>query len=275
MSFGENLKQTRKAKGFTQEELAEKLNVSRQAISKWEAGGGYPETEKLLEAARVLNVSLDFLLDNVPAEGSGERSGTAGSGRNRILITVFDGSRTVDCISVSSSRILFPGKNEPEYILEGVDRTGILGDHKVVLGWYDGGEEAEKELKCINDAMRRGRKTYQLKYFTPVEFRGVLGRAVRAEPEDPKETVPLTERGLLESDMLSDVLAENGIPFLKKGKMGAGLAMKAGPLLETNIFYVTRENYGKARQLMEELFAPKDGAEGEEADVPEEETEEG
>ena len=65
------------------------------------------------------------------------------------------------------------------------------------------------------------------------------------------------------------------IPFLKKGKMGAGLAMKAGPLLETNIFYVTRENYGKARQLMEELFAPKDGAEGEEADVPEEETEEG
>ena len=48
MSFGENLRKIRKQRNITQEELAELLNVSRQAISKWEAGNGYPETEKLI-----------------------------------------------------------------------------------------------------------------------------------------------------------------------------------------------------------------------------------
>mgnify|MGYP002574175233 CR=1 FL=1 len=48
MSFGENLKNVRKQRGVTQEELAEILGVSRQAISKWESDSGYPETEKLL-----------------------------------------------------------------------------------------------------------------------------------------------------------------------------------------------------------------------------------
>ena len=45
MSLSENLQNLRKIKNMSQEELAEKLNVSRQAVSKWESGNGYPETE--------------------------------------------------------------------------------------------------------------------------------------------------------------------------------------------------------------------------------------
>ena len=48
MSFAENLKQLRNEKQLSQEELAEMLDVSRQAVSKWEQGSGYPEVEKLL-----------------------------------------------------------------------------------------------------------------------------------------------------------------------------------------------------------------------------------
>ena len=48
MSFEENLKQLRKEKQLSQEELAEILDESRQAVSKWEQGSGYPEVEKLL-----------------------------------------------------------------------------------------------------------------------------------------------------------------------------------------------------------------------------------
>ena len=48
MSFAENLKQLRKDKQLSQEELAEILDVSRQAVSKWEQGMGYTEVEKLL-----------------------------------------------------------------------------------------------------------------------------------------------------------------------------------------------------------------------------------
>ena len=45
MSFADNLKHIRKKRGITQEELADMLSVSRQAISKWESSFGYPETK--------------------------------------------------------------------------------------------------------------------------------------------------------------------------------------------------------------------------------------
>ena len=61
MSFADNLKYIRKKQDITQEKLAEILFVSRQAISKWESGFSYPETEKLLLLAKELNVSLDYL----------------------------------------------------------------------------------------------------------------------------------------------------------------------------------------------------------------------
>lgn len=63
MSFAENLKQIRNEKHITQEKLAELLDVTRQAISKWEQGVGYPETEKLIKLSKVLNASLDWLLE--------------------------------------------------------------------------------------------------------------------------------------------------------------------------------------------------------------------
>ena len=62
MSFGENLQMLRKKNQLSQEGLAEILGVSRQAVSKWELGEGYPEVDKLLILSRKLNVSLDSLL---------------------------------------------------------------------------------------------------------------------------------------------------------------------------------------------------------------------
>jgi len=47
---------------LTQEQVAEFLGVSRQAVSKWEAGKGYPETEKIMLLADKLEVSLDYLM---------------------------------------------------------------------------------------------------------------------------------------------------------------------------------------------------------------------
>lgn len=62
MEFGEKLLKLRKEKGLSQEALAEKLQTSRQAISKWENGQGYPETEKLLMIGNIFGVSMDYLL---------------------------------------------------------------------------------------------------------------------------------------------------------------------------------------------------------------------
>ncbi len=62
MTFGEKLYELRKASGLSQEQLAEKCSITRQSVSKWELGQGYPETEKLLVLCRVLGVDLDYLL---------------------------------------------------------------------------------------------------------------------------------------------------------------------------------------------------------------------
>lgn len=62
MTFGEKLYQLRKRHGFSQEALAEKLNTTRQAVSKWENNNGYPETEKIILLAKFFQVSLDDLL---------------------------------------------------------------------------------------------------------------------------------------------------------------------------------------------------------------------
>ncbi|AIC93096.1 helix-turn-helix domain-containing protein [Shouchella lehensis] len=62
MEFYQKLKKLRAQKGWSQEEFAEKLQVSRQAISKWENGQGFPETEKLVKMSRLFHVSLDYLL---------------------------------------------------------------------------------------------------------------------------------------------------------------------------------------------------------------------
>ncbi len=62
MTFAEKLYNLRTQHGYSQEALAEKLNVSRQAVSKWELGTTLPETEKMIQISDFFDVSIDYLL---------------------------------------------------------------------------------------------------------------------------------------------------------------------------------------------------------------------
>ena len=64
MTFGEKLKEARKAEKMTQEQLADILSVSRQAITKWESDKGIPDVENLKLISQALSVSIDYLLDD-------------------------------------------------------------------------------------------------------------------------------------------------------------------------------------------------------------------
>lgn len=64
MTLGEKLKSARKSVGLTQEQLAEKLLVSRQAVTKWEADKGMPDIENLKQLSKLLDISIDYLLDS-------------------------------------------------------------------------------------------------------------------------------------------------------------------------------------------------------------------
>ena len=63
MTFGEKLKDARKAAGLSQEQFAQKLSVSRSAIAKWESDRGMPDVNNLKAMAQLLDVSVDYLLD--------------------------------------------------------------------------------------------------------------------------------------------------------------------------------------------------------------------
>ena len=62
MEFNNRLYQLRKQKGLSQEELASRLNVSRQTVSKWEVGDSTPDMEKLVAMSALFDVSLDQLV---------------------------------------------------------------------------------------------------------------------------------------------------------------------------------------------------------------------
>ena len=62
MKFGDNLKLIRKNKKMSQEQLAEKMNVSRQSVSKWETGEAYPEMNNILELCKIFNCKINDLV---------------------------------------------------------------------------------------------------------------------------------------------------------------------------------------------------------------------
>ena len=64
MTLGEKIKEARKQCGLTQEQLADKMAISRSAIAKWESNKGLPDVDNLKVLAKLLNVSVDYLLDD-------------------------------------------------------------------------------------------------------------------------------------------------------------------------------------------------------------------
>ena len=71
MTFGEKLQKLRKEAGMSQEELAARLDVSRQAVSKWERDSGYPETEKIVRMGKLFHVTMDYLLNEDTPDSPG------------------------------------------------------------------------------------------------------------------------------------------------------------------------------------------------------------
>ena len=68
LTFGQNLAKERKQAGISQEELAEKLHLTRQTISKWETGASAPDVEGLRALCRALDVSADRLVEGAGQE---------------------------------------------------------------------------------------------------------------------------------------------------------------------------------------------------------------
>ena len=179
MSFAENLKQLRKAKQLSQEELAEILDVSRQAVSKWEQGIGYPEVEKLLLLSSKLNISMDSLMaTEVTQESNAQKQNVAGT----ITITSPFEHVIATCHKVVASGKMSGGKSSPQYALFGTSegKEFFGGEPTTFLGWYANEEDISKEIIEIHDAIVNGIATYTLKHNVRTKKR-LLGIKIELE----------------------------------------------------------------------------------------------
>ena len=162
MSFGENLQTVRKKNQLSQEGLAEMLGVSRQAVSKWELGEGYPEVDKLVILSKKLNISLDSLLVGEDAPIASE-NGKA-SGMIRIL-------SPNEGVIVSASKVTrsqqFKGlRNSPKYALFATDgnEMSFWGAQNTFLAWYRDLDDVTNEIAEIQNALNAGAASYTLQY---------------------------------------------------------------------------------------------------------------
>lgn len=105
MALSEKLYELRKKSGLSQEQLAEQLDVSRQAISKWESGKSVPESDTLISISKYFNVTLDYLMkeDDSTAEAVAETAETQAktkSGREKRVFGVVSCIIGIACLIV-------------------------------------------------------------------------------------------------------------------------------------------------------------------------------
>ena len=92
MDTGAKLSKLRRENNYTQEQFADMLGVSRQAVSKWENGTAYPETDKLLKISGVFGCSIDYLLKDEENKEESKGNGTVFVKQQpgRIFISSYD-----------------------------------------------------------------------------------------------------------------------------------------------------------------------------------------
>ena len=115
--FADNLLQLRKMNHMSQEELAEKVNVSRQTLSKWETGESVPDIEKCKLLAEIFRVTLD---DLVRYESTVDGLGVPPRGKHAFgLVTVGD-----------KGQIVIPAKARRIFNIQAGDQLLVLGDEE-------------------------------------------------------------------------------------------------------------------------------------------------
>lgn len=155
MKLDEKLVHLRKEKGLTQLELAEAVNVSRQAVSKWESGGGIPSTENLLGLSELYGVPVDYLLneeEREPKNGNDSKGKTGNSpgpasedgektqekskkGKKSFLIW---GAIVLAFLILTGSLVcFFANKSKETHSLGQIQGEEVETERNFQVGWYD------------------------------------------------------------------------------------------------------------------------------------------
>lgn len=179
MSISEKIQQLRKSNGFSQEQLAEKLDVSRQAISKWESGASFPDIEKIVLISELFGVSTDYLMkDEKTTECGGDIQQCVQVPHKLYIVDI--NKRKLSAFDEFAVEMLGTSNNGEADLITGIRKSdekvkvpvcvlygvakGILGLNKrTTLGFYASLEDAKKELNNISK-VGTTETVYELKY---------------------------------------------------------------------------------------------------------------
>lgn len=112
MIFSEKLRLLRTQKGLSQENLADRLHVSRQSVSKWESGISLPEIDKLIAISDLFSVSIDCLLKEPTSEMQNTEN------MDRLVLRFLGSSQSMHDISQQLVIIMQDGKIDAEEVLQ-------------------------------------------------------------------------------------------------------------------------------------------------------------
>lgn len=180
--LSEKIRKYRKQAGLSQEELADRLEVSRQAVSKWEMGQSAPDPEKIVRMSELFGISTDELLREQPAQNAAAPAPQAAfqtlchAGKVYIIdinnrkLSAFDTFELepVGLGAKGEATVLGGGQTGqtvrvPVCGLYGIGK-GFLGlKRRTLLGMYAAMEDAQKELAAIAEQSGE-RASYQLRY---------------------------------------------------------------------------------------------------------------
>ena len=128
MSFSEKILYLRTRNGMSQEVLADKLSVSRQAVSKWESGVTLPETDKLIIISDMFKVSLDFLLKEDSRE---QKRSHSTENLDRVILRFLGSAQDIDDVSKTLIDIIQDGvidaeeRKKLDEIIRNIDKVAI------------------------------------------------------------------------------------------------------------------------------------------------------
>ncbi|MBQ9947941.1 MAG: helix-turn-helix domain-containing protein [Oscillospiraceae bacterium] len=179
MSISEKIQQLRKSNGLSQEQLAEKLNVSRQAISKWESGTSLPDAEKIVLISDLFEVSTDYLMKDENTSRADDNNQQIIQVSRKLYISDIN-KRKLSAFDEFEIEIINSDNKGEGTLITGISKPnakvrvpvcalygitkGILGiNQQTLLGFYASLEEAKKELDSISKTSEKD-TVYELKY---------------------------------------------------------------------------------------------------------------
>ena len=157
MSFGENLINLRKQKGWSQDDLADNLNLSRQAISKWENETSKPDIDNIKKISKIFSVKIDDLLNNDVVKDKAVTLNVKKQEKKEKTITIVK-CMIIAVIILYIINVIFKFASLL-IIVNGIQKYANLSNYHYVITTYDENGLAEKEECWFKDGVSKTIKT--------------------------------------------------------------------------------------------------------------------